>query len=446
MLLAQAVSYAHEQGVLHRDLKPGNVLLSEDDQPKIADFGLAKFFLSDQSQTATGCLVGTPSYMAPEQAMGSKDVGPAADVYALGAIMYEMLTGRPPFQGETALDTLAQVAGQDPIAPSRLRPNVPRDLETICLKCLLKEPSRRYSTAAELAEDLRRFLAGEPINARPVGAFERLWRWRKRNPGIANLALALTVAVLVAFGLVTSQWRRADAQRQVAEAGWAEADLQRQEAERQESEANRQRDVANRQRQRAEINFRQARRAVDDLLIRVSQTTLLDAPGLQPLRETLLEAALAYYKGFLKQNADDPALRVELAATYLRVAHIYHGNDRNDDALAALRDGLGIVQSLLDENALVGDLPGRLAGLFTSGGRRLHRATAPPTDPDGARDCLEQMAKTWERLAEENPKTHRVSERPGVHVSASGRVGGARGQAGTVSKPRATSSTCAAEN
>jgi tetratricopeptide (TPR) repeat protein len=207
--LARAVHYAHERGVIHRDLKPANVLLAADGTPKVTDFGLARR-LSQASgsvprlsgvRTQTGAILGTPCYMAPEQAAGrGKEAGPATDVYALGAILYECLTGRPPFRGATALETTEQVLRDDPVPPRKLQPGVPRDLETVCLKCLAKEPPRRYARAADLADDLRRHLEGKSVAARRASAAERAWRWARRNPRDAALLASGLLAVLLAGG------------------------------------------------------------------------------------------------------------------------------------------------------------------------------------------------------------------------------------------------------
>ncbi len=250
--LARAMHHAHAQGIVHRDLKPANVLLqkvgssqhpvasSKTDRadssstgywllttgysPKITDFGLAKQLDSQKGDTQTGAILGTPSYMSPEQAAGrAREVGAAADTYALGAILYELLTGRPPFKAETPLDTVLQVAAQEPVPPTRLQPKVPRDLETICLKCLEKEPHRRYASAGDLADDLGRFLHDEPIRARPVGAVERLWKWARRRPAVAALSAVSMATVAVAFAIVTVQWREAKAARDATAAALSDA-------------------------------------------------------------------------------------------------------------------------------------------------------------------------------------------------------------------------------
>jgi tetratricopeptide (TPR) repeat protein len=204
--LADAVHAAHQLGVIHRDLKPANVLIAPDGTPKIGDFGLARR-VDGGGATLTGTVVGTPSYMAPEQARGEvRTVGPAADVYALGAILYKALTGRPPFRAATAAETVVQVLTQPPVPPSRLNGAVPRDLETACLRCLEKQPERRYATAAALADDLLRFQRGEAIAARPVSRTERVLRWTRRNPTAAGLVAAAVLLVAVAVGVGLREW------------------------------------------------------------------------------------------------------------------------------------------------------------------------------------------------------------------------------------------------
>jgi serine/threonine protein kinase len=211
--LARAVHAAHERGIVHRDLKPSNIMLTADGNPKIADFGLAKRLDDDSGHTHTGEVLGTPSYMSPEQAEGKKDqIGPATDVYALGAILYELLAGKPPFQGTSPLDSLRQVVAHEPPAPSRFAPSLPRDLEAICLKCLEKAPDHRYPSALDLADDLRCFLAGQPVTARHISPLQRGWKWVRRHPqGVALVSLLVLIAMVPVY-LLAENYR---AQRQI---------------------------------------------------------------------------------------------------------------------------------------------------------------------------------------------------------------------------------------
>jgi predicted Ser/Thr protein kinase len=216
--IARAIQHAHRHGILHRDLKPSNILIDHDDEPHVTDFGLAKRLHDDSRQTRTGAVLGTPGYMAPEQAAGRvKELAPATDVYGLGAILYECLTGRPPFQAETPVATMQQVLERDPAPPSLLNPNVDHDLETICLKCLEKDPDNRYQSAGELADDLARFLAGESISASSVNVFEYLGRTLGRSQymgefrtwGNMLLVFAAIIAIehVVLFSLIEVRGR-----------------------------------------------------------------------------------------------------------------------------------------------------------------------------------------------------------------------------------------------
>jgi tetratricopeptide (TPR) repeat protein len=332
--LARAVDYAHRRGVVHRDLKPANVLVTGDGwratgqssapathhpSPatiKIADFGLAVLMdAGTERLTETGTAVGTPTYMAPEQARGKRaDIGPAGDIHALGVILYEMLTGRPPFVGVSKFDTLLQVMNDPPVPPRRVRRSVPRDLQTICLKCLEKDAARRYATAELLAEDLRRFLDGRPILARPVGSVGRLTRWCRRQPVIASLFFALCVCT----PLLAVQWWRAERNAREARENLVESKSNLIAAQAATAVAEANFIEANTQRQREQESFRLAHEAVQDLATRLSAKELAAVPNLQWVRKDAAERAIRYYQDFLKQRRDDVTLRTELADTCRR--------------------------------------------------------------------------------------------------------------------------------
>jgi WD40 repeat protein len=256
--VARAVHHAHQRGLLHRDLKPANILLDAKGEPHVTDFGLAKRVEGGGNLTHSGAIVGTPSYMAPEQAAGKKDLTVAADVYSLGAVLYELLTGRPPFQAEMPLDTLMQVLEQEPPRPRQVKPQVERDLETICLKALHKEPQRRYATAEALAEDLERWLAGEPIQARPTGAWERAVKWARRRPAASALVAVSGASTLCLLVLAGFLWHNAEVRaealqdlqqaRRQQKAAKDEAAVQEKRAADKRAEVDRLEEIAQRER------------------------------------------------------------------------------------------------------------------------------------------------------------------------------------------------------
>ncbi len=400
--LARAVQHAHERGVLHRDLKPANVLLAADSTPKIADFGLAKLVMGGASQTQSDAILGTPSYMAPEQAGGrAKQVGPTADVYALGAILYELLTGRPPFKAATPLETLLQVRTEEPVPPARLQPKTPRDLETIALKCLPKDPARRYASAGGLADDLGRFLAGEPIRARAVGRLEHALKWARRRPAAA----ALIAVILTALASVTGLWRRADRLREVAETKRAEAEAANKEAL---------------------AYFGLASEAVDEYSRRISGDRRLREADLYPLRRTLLEAGVPFYQRLARREGMQGAMRAEQAKAHERLGRLSHDIGSPQEAVAHFQEAIRAFDELVGQHPEEAEYRKQLAialhNLAMTYSEDLRR-------PEDAEPLLERSVQLRERLAGAHPEVAdyqhglalSVLNQAGIHA-ASGRL------------------------
>jgi eukaryotic-like serine/threonine-protein kinase len=407
-VLARAMHEVHEKGIIHRDLKPANVLLTRDGTPKVTDFGLAKELGEAAGHTRSGDVMGTPSYMAPEQAEGRlKLIGPHTDVYALGAILYEMLTARPPFKAETAMDTLMLVLYEDPMPPARLLPNCPRDLETICLKCLNKEIEKRYPTAKALAEDLERFIDGRPIEARPSTLTERLIKWARRRPAVAALAVVSVLATLVLLGVslfynvrlnqlntelaTTAEQKRLEAER---------AETKEKEANRRREEADLLREAADRQRRRAEDNFRKAREAVKVLLTEVAQNELANVPLMEDLRQRLLARAVAFHNQFVQQQSSDPSIRQQAGQAQSQLGEIYRLLGRYEQAEKTFQQSLARFEELAREFPNEPDYR-RDLGLTQFHIGELARARGRPEDTKRAYD---QAQATQAKLVSDFPK------------------------------------------
>jgi tetratricopeptide (TPR) repeat protein len=367
--LARAMAAAHAAGVIHRDLKPGNVLLDASDTPKIADFGLARE-LEEEGPTRTGSVLGTPSYMSPEQAAGeTRRVGPLSDQYSLGAILYDLLTGRPPFKGTSMMETLEHVRSREPAPPTHLQPSVPRDLETICLKALRKEPQQRYASCEALAEDLRAFQEGRPISARPTGLGERTWRWARRNPWVAGLSAAVAGLLLVLAVSGTAAALVFNHQRNEAE-GLAEQRRQALElAEQREQEAKESQQAAEKSARASDESYQLARESLVGLVS--------DVPA--ALGQAIFaRGAQAQILGLLTESM---TRQLNLAATrhlpdrslmnlHLQLGELYLGQGNAAEAGKQFQSGLTIAERLESANPAEKDTAqGNLAVFYASLGK-----------------------------------------------------------------------------
>lgn len=412
--VCQAVQHAHLKGVIHRDLKPSNVLVTErDGRPdvKVIDFGVAKAIdrrvTEGESLTSDVQMIGTPLYMSPEQTEpGGRDVDTRSDIYSLGVLLYELLTGVTPFAKErlrrstwdefrhilrdedpsppsTRLDTLSDEAtvisdrrGTD---RGRLVRRVRGDLDWIVMKALEKDRTRRYQSAADLAADIERAQRHEPVSASPPSTAYQLRKFLRRHR--VPIATAAVVAAALVAGAGVSLWQAV--------------------------QATKAREAETAARKQAEENLRQARAAVDRYFTVVSETDLLDVPGVQPLRRKLLTAARDYYQQFLTQRSDDPELQAELAAACFRLAQVDNALDANDDAVTALRQGLEWAWRCRLGGGDRRVLRERLAGVY-QGGRALHRGTRAPSNPGQARQTLCETTDLWEELVHEDPADPRL--------------------------------------
>ncbi len=447
--VCQAVQHAHQKGIIHRDLKPTNILVAPYDDkpvPKVIDFGLAKAMHQSLTErtlhTAHETTLGTPLYMSPEQAqLNNLDVDTRSDIYSLGVLLYELLTGTTPLELQrckqaaweeikrlvreeepprpsvrlSSSDTLASLAAGRQIEPTRLTKLVRGELDWIVMKALEKDRTRRYETANAFAADLVHYLNDEPVQACPPSATYRFGKFARRNR-VAITTVTLVAAALV-LGTIVSTWQAIRAETALT----AEAE-QRSVAEAERSEAQKQHKLA-------EENFQRARKAVDEYFTLVSESKLLDVPGMQPLRKELLEAALRYYQAMRNERADDPAVLADLVLSHLNVSVVDHELDRNDEALTALELAIPLAERLRRDYPHAVEQHRRLAGYWKVY-RPENTSTQMPKDPATADRTLTKFLQLWEAFAHENPSVEAFQSDVAAINNLLAALEGGRGVAG----------------
>jgi tetratricopeptide (TPR) repeat protein len=357
---ARGLAAAHAAGLVHRDVKPDNILFEPaTGRAKIGDFGLARLVSEATGLTRDGVVAGTPAYLSPEQARGESQAGPLADVYALGVTLYECLAGEPPFRG-SPLRVVHQILNDDPCPPRALNEAIPRDLETICLKAMAKEPHFRYASAADLADDLDRWLRSEPIRARPIGPVGRFTRFARRKPLVASLFTALALALISGTTAAVILWRRAEASAALAQTRLLDA----------------------------ELNYRQARDAVDNLYLKLYLTNVLNKPGLESTRAEVAREIIRYYRDFLSHRGHDPALRADAAEASLRIGLLTVDSGDKREALRALEEASKLL------TAIARDRPGDL-------------------------ELLEKLARCHDQIAQMLQQLGRFDDAIDAHIRAS---------------------------
>lgn len=428
---AEALEYAHEHGILHRDIKPGNLLLDRRGVLWVTDFGLARG-PGDTGLTLTGDVLGTVRYMSPEQAQAKRAlIDRRTDIYSLGATLYELLTLQPAVTGADRQEILRQVIEVDPMPIRRLSPAVPIDLATVIAKALSKDPIGRYVTAQHFADDLKRFLKGRPIAARPTGPLKQAWRWCRRRPLPAGLALGLVIALIAGFVGVTLSWREAVHQRDLM----AQAQKQTQEALDRESHANKALLIANvherSAREQAQRRFALAREAVEQYYTGASQDVLLLQPQMESLRKRLLGTALSFYKRLqstIQEGPDDPRTRAELATVYRQVGQIAVEVGSRGEGLEALERARGILEVLVQRDPADSSLRRDLAACLDFIGRL--EVYTSGREAEGFR-AMERSLELYEGLAAAHPNN--VGDLSAL-AAAAGEIGYERAQTGQITE------------